>query len=235
MKLLDKKRILADENLQKKQQIDEGVRLARKVDLLREELMSLESQHKSFLERSKSELDKTLGPLIERKAQLEKEIKQGETKILELRKPLDKEWSILHKEKEKIEEKINLLHSKEADLSKRNDEISVKEKKLKVRETNITALEEDTTKLNKDASDLKKEAKAINAKAKKEHSEQVANFDKENTLLASKQKQVEIDAKENARIKAIQDKKEKHLNDRERAINDKYQTLLRTIELTKHV
>ena len=229
MKLRDKKQIASDFQEQKKSQVDEGVRIAKNVDLLREELASLEKQRKDFLDGSKLELTKATGKLLERIEILKGEVKKLEERQAELRKPLDDAWATLEEEKA-----LHAIAVKEFGIE--TDELSKKAKAIKKEEERIAkaklALEEDERtigRLNSDAKSLKEEAERINETAKREHAEQIQKFATANTELSKKQAQVDIDAKDNARVKKAQDLREKRLNDKERKIDDKYQTLLRTI------
>ncbi len=59
---------------QRKQQIDEGIALAKKIDAMREELLSLQKQRNNFIEGTKVALELETNQLYEKKISLQKEV-----------------------------------------------------------------------------------------------------------------------------------------------------------------
>ena len=82
MKLQPKQQITQSINLERKTQIDEGIALAKKIDVLRETLASLEKQHQDFIAGSRVEIEKNLKVLQERKSNLLGEINKLEESVL---------------------------------------------------------------------------------------------------------------------------------------------------------
>ena len=72
MKLLPKSQVHAQVNEQRRQQIDEGMILAKKVDALRQTLAELEEQQRKFSEGTKRELERETQELHEEIAELTK-------------------------------------------------------------------------------------------------------------------------------------------------------------------
>ena len=72
MKLLERKTLTSDFNLQRKMQVDEGVIIARKVDVLREALTSLEGQHKNFIAGMRQDLINQTKVLEDKNSQISK-------------------------------------------------------------------------------------------------------------------------------------------------------------------
>lgn len=233
MKLLDKKKIASDFNDQKKAQVDEGVRIAKQVDILREELASLEHQREVFLAGSKLELTKATGVLLEKIETLKGEIKKLEEKKEELRKPLDDAWAKLTEDLLALQKDKDEFKTSEYELSKEKKRIEKATERLTARENEFAENGRAIAKLNIQAQQLKDEAERINASAKHEYGEQTRKFTEANAELAKKQRQADIDAKDNERVRKVQEKRELDLNNREKAIDDKYQTLLRTIKRVK--
>lgn len=92
MKLLSKPETIMQSNAQKRSEIDSGVYLATRIDKLRETLLQLETQQRTFVDNNKRVIEEALDPLIKRKEELEEDLKRMEVKRLALTKPLDDEW-----------------------------------------------------------------------------------------------------------------------------------------------
>lgn len=74
MQLLKKSQLQAQAQEQKRQQIDEGVAIAKRIDTMRGVLAELEKRHREFVEGSQEKIRQALAPLYEEKAKLEQEI-----------------------------------------------------------------------------------------------------------------------------------------------------------------
>jgi hypothetical protein len=110
MKLLKKSTIQKDIAEQKRQQIDEGLTIARKVDALRLTLANLEGQHAKFIEGMKAELERQTGQLSKDVDNKRQEVAYLEAERLELIKPLTAEWEEVAKKSAEIEQiKSDLL------------------------------------------------------------------------------------------------------------------------------
>ena len=124
MDLISKKVITSQIANQRKIQIDEGVALAKKIDLLRETLGSLELQHKNFLDKKEKELLSVTSNLEKDISNKKIEIKKLEEHRLKLLLPLGKEKKELEDLKKEIlnsenvvKEKIILLDKQQQDLN----------------------------------------------------------------------------------------------------------------------
>lgn len=95
MKLLERKIINENVQAERKNQIDNGIVLAKKVDKLRHELLDLEKQRTDFIAGSQETLYKALGDLKSQKGNLEAEIKEAIKQLAKLREPLDEEWRLV--------------------------------------------------------------------------------------------------------------------------------------------
>jgi SMC interacting uncharacterized protein involved in chromosome segregation len=109
MKLRPKSQIDAQVASQRKAQIDEGVRIAQKVDALRETLSMLEAQHEQYIAGMKGELDRQTSDRVQRIAELESEIRELEEKRKLLLAPLDEAWAEVRTEKQKVQVLIENL------------------------------------------------------------------------------------------------------------------------------
>lgn len=97
MNLLPKKQVQSQVQDERKQKIDEGIELAKKIDVLRETLTSLTKQHEAFIANMKGQLDNELETLRIEKGTLEASIVNLKQQQIQLRKPLDAEWELVKK------------------------------------------------------------------------------------------------------------------------------------------
>ena len=95
MKIPSKQQVSVQIADQKRHQVAEGLIIARKIDTMRDSLLNLERNQKNFIEQSTIELTKATDKLHTKKIVLEREIKEADEKLAELRKPLDEEWKEL--------------------------------------------------------------------------------------------------------------------------------------------
>lgn len=79
MKIPNRKTANIQVQEQKRQQIAEGITIAKKVDALRNDLLNLQNQRQEFIEGSKAELDTEIAPLIQKRDSLLLEVKTLES------------------------------------------------------------------------------------------------------------------------------------------------------------
>jgi chromosome segregation ATPase len=89
MKLLKKSETKSIIEAERKAQVDDGARIASKVDALRKSLSDLEAQHAELLRTSPIEIESALKPLKLEKAEIEADIRRLEESRKELMKPID--------------------------------------------------------------------------------------------------------------------------------------------------
>jgi len=233
MKLLDKRKIASDSAAQKKAQIDEGVEIARKVDLLREELVSLEKQRATFLSGSQLELKKAIGALELRKADIEGEIRMAEERLVELRKPLDDEWAKLGEDKTQLAKAWENYEVSNHELSQKEKGITEAEKRIAEEAKRIEETGRDTRLLNREAQTLHSEAEQLTRKLRGDSEEHTRASTEENRNIARIKAETELVAKATQRAKEAQDVREKKLDERQKLIADRYQALMKTIKSLK--
>ena len=107
MKLLQKKQINEQVQTERKNAIDAGVFLAKKIDALREEVLTLQKTRDEFIAGSQQVINDSLSSLQQKQDSLSKEIKELEVKRKELLKPLDDEWAKLKSERVLVNKELN--------------------------------------------------------------------------------------------------------------------------------
>lgn len=233
MKLLDKKKISSDFNTQRKMQIDEGVQIAKKVDVLRETLVSLEAQHKSFIAGSRQELINATDTLQNKKATLEGEIRKLEEKRVLLMKPLDDEWAKVVEDKEELAKSWNEFKTLEDDLYERESTIKKTEEAIEKTRQKLSFLETDAEQETRDTKEDRAKAKVIRKEAEDFRDTTTRSLETDSKRISDREKEINAWAKTMELHQKTLDEKEKILNDIDRAINDKYETLMRTINRLK--
>ena len=89
MKILSKQEIAATKSSDRKREIDEGVKLARKIDLLRETAAKEGENLAKFREESLKILKKEIIELVTEKQKLSKEVGMLQEEKLKIRKVLE--------------------------------------------------------------------------------------------------------------------------------------------------
>ncbi len=188
MKLLSKSEVAKAQADAKKREIDEGLKLARKVDNLRE----IKSQEEASLEKFRKErvaaINLELSELETKKETLIGENRQLERERKELLKPLDVEWENIHKGNAALAKREDAVSSREALVSEK--EVKVQEKTQKtskllsdaiLKDERTAELLKDADKASKEAHTTLKNAREIEAKAlslKKEVENELAERDR---------------------------------------------------------
>lgn len=197
MKLHSPRTIQTNLNDERKQDIDNGLKLARKVDALREDLSKEEQKRDLFINANTTELQKRLGELSSTIAIKEKEVEVLEDKKRELMKPLTLEWDKLKEQQKELEEKEIDLNNLKSTLTLLQGELDRRSKELSIDESRHE--------------ELKKE---INIQVEKVSN---ASLEAQNTLIQAREEEKRILSI--ARIKEGNVvKKEKELSLRESAI-----------------
>ena len=228
MKLRPKSQIDAQVASQRKAQIDEGVRIAQKVDALRETLSMLEAQHEQYIAGMKGELDRQTSDRVQRIAELESEIRELEEKRKLLLAPLDEAWAEVRTEKQKVQVLIENLGKSSAKSEATEAKRLEKLKEAKETLGRIKIRERELLKVYTQAEADRQDAEKIRVNLESDRTSQEALFEKRSAGLDAKEKQLQEDEKAVLHQKEINQIRESALNDRERGIEDRYQTLLRT-------
>lgn len=231
MKLLDKKRLTSDANIQRKEQIDEGVRIARAVDKNREELASLQKQRELFFASQKAELDKAIGSRVEELEKLNQDIEKAKIERAELRKPLDDEWHQLSKDKTALRTEEEGFRLQKDEFNREKEKVEA-DKKLNTRNSEENErVKAETLQLNTLAQEKLDEAEKIRVRATQGEADLNARIEREAKDIALKRQQIDIDSKDIARREKAIEVRQKEQDDRERYLIDRYKTLSKITKL----
>ncbi len=151
MKLLEKSTLNSIKQAEQKTAIDAGVNLARKIDILRAQLLELEKRRNDFINGSRNELENALKELKNTKSNLDSEISAQRNVLAKLREPLDEEWhklSIGQIELADLNEKANVYFA----------EIVEKRKQLRENTKKVDAFLETAYKQKNESDEILKKA-----------------------------------------------------------------------------
>lgn len=140
MKLLDKQTIVTLKSGERKKEIEEGVKLARKVDLLRETSAKEEINLSKFRIEALKKVQSDIDVLINEKNVLQSIVATLQLERKALLIPLDKEWDRVKKEKIEIEERERVVEKVNEKLKIKEIELSNKSTRLQIEESRIIDL-----------------------------------------------------------------------------------------------
>jgi chromosome segregation ATPase len=211
MKLLSKKVINDRVQTERKNAIDAGTFLARKIDALREELLTLQKTRDEFIIGSQQVINDSLSSLLQKQDSLSKEIKELEVKRKELLKPLDDKWA----EVNEIQKEV--LREREENKFDRKELVD-RENVIKTNENKISQIAEQTRYKETEIDKARNETLGLKISVQQEYDNIKSNresFEKENERVLSELQQ-KIETYENGI--SVNEMKEKDLEKREVAL-----------------
>lgn len=230
LRLLQKSEIAKAKAGDREREIQEGLKLAKKVDSLRELTADEETRFEKFRKETLSaiyaEIDGATSKRDERLGEVEDLEKRRKLALI----PLEAEWKKVNGWSDSLHYLEDDLAHKETGLREREAEISLEETKIKNEKDRIEGLKERATE-----NFLKSEEAKI-------ESEEILNVSRQTLEVAEQEaetKREEATRKENdlalRELTIFETEKRQEVrhveqDKRDRALNDKYQTLERTIK-----
>ncbi len=138
MKLLKKQSVNTQAAVQRKMQVDEGVKIAQKVDTLRQTLGNLQQQHDTFVNGMKAELERTTQGLSDGIENKKRELKELEVERQKLVAPLDREWQQINERSQQLTDYAQGLNNRHLILKQNESEFILKSEELDLEEKRIT-------------------------------------------------------------------------------------------------
>lgn len=139
--LLPKKLVNIELAAQKKQQIDQGIALAKKVDVVRETLIEEENRLERFRKETIAKVQGEIDARIHERDKLNEEVRRRKEELNLLQMPLDKQWEEANAAREicrvkevELKEFENLLLLKELEVETNLKETSNKLHHIELRE-----------------------------------------------------------------------------------------------------
>ena len=229
MRLLDKQTIAQQQSNEKRLEIEEGKKLALKVDVLRETAAQEEKKLADFRMGSLTSIKNEITPLEEKRNALTREVQDLDKRREELLKPLTKEKADLDVQRETIEKDRENLTQRISHFLKEASEQEKREKAIKQEEERIENLK---MLADKHAEEVLKDyetAKELVRNTKLESERVSIELENKKAELLSREMKVASEERGIINTKRLLAKRDKDQDLREKAIKDKYETLLRTI------
>lgn len=235
MKLQNKKIIQAEATKERKTQIDEGVKIATKVDELRRVHAEEERSLYEFRDKSIETLKKDIGPLLNQKENLLEEIKElQDRKQVLLDIPIEASLKEMEERKAKISEieeglknRLEYLLSKNLEIDLRFKELVKAEEKLSREKDLVENTRSKIVVVNAETEKILNQAQSKIAEIMEYEKTMKTQFKLEDAKIINRS--TDLDNRENSL-----NKREKELNEKEKFINDKYATLERTVNRIKN-
>lgn len=230
MKLLSKPEIAKHKALEQRQAIDEGMKIATRVDRLREVQSEEEASLKRFREKTLANIHAETTIEQEKLEVVRRERKEEESKRDEARKPLDEEWSKVREEGEANRKEAERLTNWSTELEKLAQDLDSAARLLKDEGERIHGERVESSKLFQDAADDRAEAKRSSEAARKTLTEAVQLKTAVEQELAQRDASVAASERRQSIRDEAQDKRELELNARETLLSDREQTLVRNLK-----
>lgn len=233
MKLLNKKEIDIAKESERKRDIDEGLKLARRVDNLREIAAKEEQSLALFRQKTLKAINEDIRNLSSEKELLSnevrllrKEIAEGLAPLRVRREEIENQLSNLLSEQTKLQEKKNLLNRLSLHLDARELAIDDNFRLSKEAVDNANQLVKEALEKDSLANKATEQMLQIEARVKEYERVTIEQLGKRELQVSTREENQLLRDKQ-------QDAREKELNTRETKLRDREQKLLRNLKLLK--
>lgn len=161
MKLLSKQEVNTLKTVERKKEIDEGAKLARKVDTLRELSAKEQVNLSKFSEESLKKIHADIKAAQSELDVIKQSIQLGAEELRTQMVSLDVEWDKINKEKKTLKEAREAIDIEQKDIHTLKDILDKQKDKDALDRKDIERLIEEAKKDRKTASDERKEAKKV--------------------------------------------------------------------------
>lgn len=166
MRLLPKSAINKAKALDRQREIDEGKKLATRVDKLRELSAIEEKNLMAFREKTMEAIQAEIRPLIDKRDTLLKDIKDRTTQRNILLIPLDAKWEEVNKAQALCNDWHKELDTRQSEVATSREGLFREAKELEVKRVSISNNEERVKELIFQALNMEEEAKEVLARAR---------------------------------------------------------------------
>ncbi len=144
MRLLAKSEVAKGKALDKQREVQEGLKVAKRVDALRETAAEEEASLEKFRQKTLSTLHEQIAPLAKEKDELESKVKTLREERIRLEAPVDlrKEWELVEEGKKTNAEWRDDLLGREITLTERENNVRDDKKEVEKREKEVESNEE---------------------------------------------------------------------------------------------
>lgn len=234
MKLANRTELERDKEQERRLELNEGLKLARKVDEVRIELVKEQNNLQKFKEETTTRVQAEIDNLIKHNAELKRvnEILSRSNKTLY--EPFDKEWEELNwQRKEELDRNCLIIERDKIVIEQDRTQIAILRRQAEEQSGIIE------TKL-KEAEDARIKARVAKEKAEKSFTEAeihqaevISQLDAERNQINKKAEEVALQVRDMEIREASMKRTIEALAKREIFVNDKYRQLQRTVEALK--
>lgn len=220
MKLLDKKSIVEQKNSDRKREIEEGVKLARSIDSLRETHTKEQLGLKKFRDASLEAIKQEIQTFLVKKEALVEEVKELEHKRRTVLAPIDlkREWKKIDEDKNEIQLQKKLIYDQEGNIVHKEIANKAKEKELFEKEEVLAERENLTNRyiaeanINYDRSEnLKTEIQTIKDNLLKEVASRENEFKTKELSLSLRERDLQLGKDQVEKDKQVIEKEKLHI------------------------
>lgn len=232
-RLLQKQDIVKQKSIERKLEIDEGVKLARKIDSLRETSAGEETKLSKFREQSLRLIKEEIEDRLIERDSLDVEVRSLKERRIELQKPLDEEWLKVNSKQEELIQYAQALQAESIKLNLLSIELVDKKIELEVQserieERNIQSLRQ-SAQVDEAKTKVDNLLKEIEIKSKEKEEE----FKQTNKYLLSEEARIRVMEREvNMKLENIE-KREEEVKRKYILLEDREATLDRELKRRK--
>lgn len=232
-KLLDKKLVNAELANQKKQQIDSGIMLAKKVDVVREMHQTEEQNLEIFRKETITRVQQEIDALIHKRDVVKKEIQEREKELKFLKIPLDAEWENLKASYLKYSDQVNLLEAAKETVALQIGENTMTARELEIEKGRVQEMKRITQEKLFHAEDDLSRAREESAKMRNMAQSVLSSAELREQLVIQRENDFKITVEHTNSEKQQIEKDKIDLAKREKVLKDRYATLERTLKRMK--
>lgn len=230
MQLLTKSEVQQRKGADRKLEIDEGLKVARRVDGLRKAFSEEEQRLAEFRKSAVAAAMEEVQKYTDLRDTTRKEAEEAEERLRIARIPLDEEWKEVAEAERAVVVRTEAITEHEAALDALEERLAQQAKEIDLEERRIVDLRVRADEALIEAHHELTNAKSIRTQADKDASRQeVALRERETNVQAREAAASNREASNDARAKTL-DARERYLNDEERRIQDREKLLLRNIK-----
>lgn len=145
MRLLKKSEVTKQKSLERQREVEEGMKLARRVDSLRELQANEEESFSKFREKTVKKINDDIAALAEKRNVLSDEVRLLHLKRTDMLRPIDEERSAIAEAQERINNREHFLFKWDESLEKLDNDLSKRERGIERKEQQSAAREEFTS------------------------------------------------------------------------------------------
>jgi len=228
-KLLDKKVVNTEVATQRKQQIDLGLSMSKKVDAVRESLLEEEANLEAFRKNTIARVQAEIDGYIRQRDSIKGEVAAlEEWRALSL-KPITAEWEEVHKAKDALIKDKADFQQKSLSLLEREKQLEPIEKQTLKDKENALQLRTLATTFYSEADAALKSAEKHSIKTRREADQVLTDAETKERKVLAKEKSVLKREATSLERSAELDERETDLANRELTLKDRYATLERTL------